>query len=240
MNSLYKFVVRFTPHHLHHESDGGFTVLEILIVGAIIAVLSSMLFLNFRSAGNNITARNQTVSAILSDIRRAQSMATSSSIYTDSSNVRHTVCGYGVHYSGRNTDYGSFNPSDGTTSGNSYIIYGKLRPGAGESGNCPTIADSPGYTRDYVPGSDFIIYKAILANINMVIEAACSQGSNLSFNQADIFFEPPNPKTYVSNKATPSDKPADIMVKIKPSSNCSAPSAVIKVNTSGAIDVTSY
>src|SRR5688500_14939484 len=100
MRRLYKFILFHTPHHLDHESDEGFTLFEVLVVTIIISTLSMIMIFNFRSSASNITARNQTVAAIVADIRGAQSRATNSTIYVDQVGGPHTVCGYGLHYSG--------------------------------------------------------------------------------------------------------------------------------------------
>lgn len=216
-------------------SGAGFTLFEVLVVGFVITIISMLMILNFRSSANNITARSQTIASIVSDIRRAQSMSINSTIFRDSAGASHTVCGYGIHYSGLNNNYSSFNPTDSTSTGNSYIIYGKLKPGVGESGSCSTVT-----TRNYVNGSDFIVQRIILPNSNMDIKATCVQGAERSFSNTDVFFEPPDPKTYINNTASLNAQSVDIMVKIKPNSNCNAPSAVIQVNTSGSIDVNTY
>lgn len=213
----------------------GFTLIEVAVVAAMIALLSMVMIFNFRSSSTNITARNQTVAGIVSDIRRAQSLSTNSTIYRDSVGVLHTVCGYGIQYSGLNTNYATFDPNNTAATGNSYIIYGKLKPGIGESASCSTIS-----TRNYVHGSDFIVQKIILANSNMDIKSSCVQGAERTFNNTDIFFEPPDPKTYINNTSSLAAQSVDIMIKVKPNSNCNSPSAVIQVNTSGSIDVNTY
>lgn len=214
MNRLYKFVVRFVPHHLHHESDGGFTMVEILIVAAIIGVLSMMLVLNFRSSGSNITARNQTIASIVSDIRRAQTMSINSSTVGGV-----IVCGYGAHYI-PNVD------------SNNYIIYAKPRP----IGGCSTLT-----TRNYEPGKDTSIQTIFLANPNFEIKTtACPVSSGLSFtgNGNDIFFEPPDPKTYLANNPPIYSNNILITVDLKSgASDCSGDYSTIMMKSAGAIDV---
>lgn len=214
MNRLYKFVVHFVPHHLHHESDGGFTMIEILIVAAIIGVLSMMLVLNFRSSGSNITARNQTIAAIVSDIRRAQTMAINSSTVAGS-----IACGYGIHYV----------PS---TDNNNYLIYAKPRP----IGGCFGLT-----TRNYESAKDILIQNIFLANSNFEIKTnACPVGSDLSFagNNNDIFFEPPDPKTYLANNPPIYNKSILVTVGLKSgANNCSGDYSTITVKSAGAVDV---
>lgn len=212
MHNLFKFISRYTPHHLRHESDGGFTLIEVLIVGAIIGILSMMLFFNFRSSGSNITARNQTVAAVVADIRRAQTMSINSSTVAGS-----IVCGYGLHYLGGN---------------NNYLIYAKPRP----TGGCSGLT-----TRNYESAEDIPVQNIFLANPNFEIKTnACPVGSDLSFtgNGNDIFFEPPDPKTYLADHPPIYSKSILITVDLKPESgNCSGDYSTIVVKSAGAIDV---
>lgn len=71
----------------------GFTIIELMVVMGILAMLSTMLLLNFRSSGTSVSAQNQAASAVASDIRRMQSLSLAGSLYNTS-----VVCGYGVHY----------------------------------------------------------------------------------------------------------------------------------------------
>ncbi len=71
----------------------GFSLIEMIVVLGIIAVLGTMLKLNFRSSATNTAARHQTAFTVVSDIRRAQSMAVSGSGYQGT-----PACGFGVHY----------------------------------------------------------------------------------------------------------------------------------------------
>jgi len=104
------------------KSSGGFTLIEVLVATAIIAVLSVALLFNFGTAARNKTARTQTASVVVSDIRRAQSMALSGTRFGGS-----VVCGYGVHY----------------VSSASYYIYSKTPP----AGGCSAVS-----TRNYQAG----------------------------------------------------------------------------------------
>lgn len=92
------------------DTASGFSVIELLVITAIIATFSVVLILNFRIGARTATARLQTASVIVSDIRRAQSMALAGQRYQGS-----VVCGYGVRY----------------VSKNSYRIYAKPVPAVG-------------------------------------------------------------------------------------------------------------
>lgn len=175
-------------------------MVELLVVIAIIATLSVAMILNFRVSAKNKTARTQTASIIISDIRRAQSMALSGSRYQNN-----IVCGYGVHY------------VDSVT----YLIYAKALPSGGGCASVPT--------RNYNSAGDFLIETRKIINPSMAIRS--------SFY--DIFFEPPNPKTYINNdpSLTSVFSPATISIQLKGQSNCAQQSCTnISVYTSGELD----
>lgn len=71
----------------------GFSLIEMVVVLGIIAVMATMLKLNFRSSATNMAARHQTAFIVASDIRRMQSMTVSGSGYQGA-----PACGFGVHY----------------------------------------------------------------------------------------------------------------------------------------------
>ena len=79
------------PRSTFHEK--GFTLLEMLVVMAIVAIMAGALITNFQTARTGANARRQIASVIVSDLRRAQSMALSGTRYNGNA-----VCGYGVHY----------------------------------------------------------------------------------------------------------------------------------------------
>ena len=223
-------------------SESGFTILEVAVVGAIIATLSVILIINFRSSSSNLTGRNQAVATIVGDIRRAQSMATSSSIYVDQAGVSHTVCGFGIHYSGYNTDYQNFLVNgDPSEPGNSYLIYAKLKPGVNESSSCSTVLN-----HNYVNtknSADFVVQTVIMSNPNFEMAIPVCNSSGSSFK--DIFFEPPNPKTYIDNDPAllGPNTPTLITVRLKGYGPNECPSNVytnITINSSGSIDVQTY
>lgn len=125
----------------------GFSLIELLVVSAIIATLSVALILNFRNSATNRNARVQVASVIISDIRRAQSMALSGSRYQGS-----IVCGYGLHY------------ADSVT----YYIYAKAVPA---SGSCLDLT-TRNYTADAT--SPLIETKKLINNINWEMRSSFS------------------------------------------------------------------
>src|SRR3989344_3790670 len=176
----------------------GFSIVELLVVSAIIATFSVVLILNFRASPASKIARVQTASVVLSDIRRDQSFALSGSRFQGG-----LVCGYGIHY------------IDST----SYLIYAKE---ASLSGPCSSVT-----TRNYQSG-DLIAETKILINANMEFRS--------SFY--DIFFESPDPKTYINNTSSLTTVPATITIQLKDQQNCAQGTCTkIEIYTSGQIDL---
>lgn len=97
--------------------NDGFSIVELLVVAAIIATMSVVLVLNFRLGARTATARLQVASVIISDIRKMQSQALVGRTYNGT-----IVCGYGVHYNNQS----------------SYDLYAKQAPGGG---SCALIND---------------------------------------------------------------------------------------------------
>lgn len=178
----------------------GFSIVELLVVSAIIATFSVVLILNFRSSPTSKTARIQTASVVLSDIRRAQSLALSGSRYLDK-----TVCGYGI-YKINNT---------------SYLLYAGVLDGAATK-----CKDS---NHNYQAGIDLVVETKNLINSNMEIRS--------SPPVRDIFFESPDPKTYINNSPSLSGS-TTISIQLKNQQNCAQGTCTdIKVFASGGIDL---
>ena len=74
----------------------GYTILELLVVVAIISVLSVMTISNFPQAKLQFSL-SRVANQFEQDVRRAQQLALSSLEFTDSSDVVHSVKGYGVN-----------------------------------------------------------------------------------------------------------------------------------------------
>jgi prepilin-type N-terminal cleavage/methylation domain-containing protein len=175
----------------------GFSLVEVLVATAIIAVLSAALLFNFGTSAKNKTARLQTASVIASDIRRAQSMALSGARFGGNA-----VCGYGIHY----------------LSSNSYQIYAKAIPVTG----CSTVS-----TRNYQTG-DLVVEIKKLINKSMEFRSSFS----------DIFFESPDPKTYINNSASLTDPPTTITIQLIGQANCGGQTCTkVEIYTSGRINL---
>ncbi len=75
--------------HLHkYSSQAGFTLVDILVAGTILAVMSGVLLANFSKSRLNL---NESANIIISSIREAEVKTTSSTIYASEHR-----CGYGL------------------------------------------------------------------------------------------------------------------------------------------------
>ncbi len=184
------------------KNNNGFTLVEVLVVTAIIATLSVALFFNFGTTARNRTARSQVASIIVSDIRHAQSMALSGTRFNGN-----IFCGYGIHY------------VDHTT----YLLYAGVDEG---------LARCQDANHNYQAGIDSVVQTQKLINQNMELRS--------SF--LDIFFESPDPKTYINNSAslTLPLPTATIIIQRTGQATCSIPQTCtqIDVSTSGQLNLT--
>ena len=179
-------------------NKNGFSVIELLVISAIIATFSVVLILNFRSSPKTRVARNQVAAIIVSDIRRVQSMAVAGNRYQGN-----VVCGYGIEY----------------VSNVSYRLYAKPVPAAGP---CSSVS-----TRNYQAG-DLIVETKNLTNSNMEIRSSFS----------DVFFEPPDPKTYINNNPALNGPTTVISIQLKGQTNCAQQSCTqITIYPSGQINL---
>ena len=83
-------MIRIPNVHNKDKRQGGFTLIEILVVAAITIAISSFLFLNFSSSRTDV---DRVVVSVVADIRASQAEAAGSVKYL--SKYR---CGYGIHY----------------------------------------------------------------------------------------------------------------------------------------------
>jgi len=97
---------------MDRKNKNGFTIIELLVVTAIIAIISAMVLANYRS-GEKQYIFNQAMQKLVSDLRKAQNMAVSGS------GIAGRYCGYGI----------LIKPAVDYTS---YTFYGDIPPG----GNC--------------------------------------------------------------------------------------------------------
>src|SRR3989344_2286149 len=177
----------------------GCSVIELVVICAIIATFSVVLILNFKSSPKTKIARNQIAAVIVSDIRRMQSSALAGSRYQGGA-----VCGYGIHYINKT----------------SYLLYAGVLDGG--------ITSCINTNHNYQAGTDYLVETKNITNLNMEIRSAFS----------DVFFESPDPKTYINNNSLLSGSPITISVQLKNQQNCAQQSCTqITVYPSGKIDL---
>ncbi len=154
------------------NSQKGFSLIEMIMVTAIIGILATILILNFR-AGSGETALRQVAQQISSDVRRAQTMALSGRRYDGQAR-----CGYGVTQIDEQT----------------YQIY--VGP------------DSQGVDCHSITEKNFDTEDQIVETIGLIDSQISIVGTF-----PDIFFEPPNPTTYIDNNdLIASTEPAEIIL----------------------------
>jgi prepilin-type N-terminal cleavage/methylation domain-containing protein len=173
--------------------DKGFTLVEIAVVAAIVAFLSTVIIINFSRTRIRL---EESMNFLTSQIRIAQTDAVSSTKYNS-----YNPCGYGIHY------------VDSTH----FALY--VGPNASTT-NCQSINRNYGALED------------VLLN-NQTFQDARIQFKG-SFN--DIFFEPPDPKTYLNNSASLNQAPQTITIGVS-GTNCPTSCKSIYVYPSGKIDV---
>ena len=177
----------------YSSSTAGFSLIEMLVVVAIIAFLSASLILNFSRTRIDI---EQSANLIMATIREAQSKTVSSTVYNG-----YNPCGYGIHY----------------VSSNQLAIY--VGPNAASPTNCLTI------NKNYQIGEDAVIKTQTFTDLQVEIKN--------SFN--DIFFLPPDPKTYLNNNASLNQSP--ITIQIGPvGGTCPTNCRTISIYPSGKIE----
>ena len=85
ISALFSKDNRLTPHHIlgknfgqtrTTKNDGGFTLIELVVVMAIISIMTAVVLVNYRPGGQQL-ALDRSVSKLAQDLRRAQEMAMS-------------------------------------------------------------------------------------------------------------------------------------------------------------------
>ena len=174
----------------------GFTLIEMIVVLAIMAIVSGTLIINFRVSATNVSARVQTANVVVGDIRKTQAMAISGTTYKDQ-----LVCGFGIHYE----------------SEISYSIYARLIDPL-----VPCRADTR--DRNFSLG-DPIIETKTFQNQNMQILGTFP----------DVFFQLPDPLTFINNNSFAGGPPASIQIVVK---KVLSPATEVTIYPSGKIDIT--
>jgi prepilin-type N-terminal cleavage/methylation domain-containing protein len=99
-----------------------------------------------------------------------------------------------------------------------YLIYAKMPPASG----CSALS-----TRNYQAGDP-------------ILETRKISNPNLEFSGSfyDIFFEPPDPKTYINNSLSLSALPSEFIIQKKGQTSCAGQSCLyVRVYTSGRVDI---
>ena len=159
MKQEIKQVIKKDPRLLsvgYQHKIGGFTLIEMLVVIAVISILTAVVIIGYRDSGKKY-ALAQESQKLVADIRRAQNMAMSGA------KVAGQYYGFGV-YAAKNDNF--------------YVLYGD------KNGN-----------HTYQPSDDTLITITIINNVRI-------QYVSFSNHKLDVFFEPPDPTTYLSGDST--------------------------------------
>ena len=159
---------------------GGFTLIEMLVVLAIIGVITGIMFSSQSSFNKSLVLANTAYDIALT-IRSAETFGLGSRASGNITNV-----GYGVHF----------------TKGNSFILFADTDPSPNSS-NCHNLPPSgnssapdakPGDCK-YTVGNDSLIQTYTIGN-GMTVSGLCAD-STCSISSLDIVFARPNPDAFI-------------------------------------------
>ncbi|HZZ99216.1 MAG TPA: prepilin-type N-terminal cleavage/methylation domain-containing protein [Candidatus Paceibacterota bacterium] len=175
-----------------NRSQSGFTLVEMMVVVAIMGILGVALITNFSRSRVDLTI---SVNELKSSIRQAQNEAISSKKFGG-----YNPCGYGIHY------------VDSTH----YAIY--VGPDSADN-DCSSI------DHNYSSSEDSLLETKSFTNPSVQFVGTFK----------DVFFVPPDPKTYLNDDADLSQAP--VTMTIGTASSCSAGScSSVYVYPSGNVD----
>lgn len=202
---------------LNKKNKGGFTVVEMLVVVAIILLLSGLMFTNYRSAQSE-TALQLSSQQLASDLRRAQNMALSTAI-TSQGIV--SKGGYGLYFD-TNSD-----------SATKYILFAECNPEEAFNPIAESCKNKLGQSvSEEIESTDLrkgILLREIkLTDIN-VGEKTVTSGY--------ITFVPPEPKIIIGPISDPENPPVKISITIS-SQGYPDIKKTITINAVGSINIT--
>ena len=168
------------------NKNTGFTIIEMLMVLAIFAIVSSIVIFNYSSFHSNVSLENLSGDISLT-IRRAQSYATGVKGSTLGGTEASAFPGYGIHFS---TEPGSSARSF-LGSNKSFIFFADLFSGPVSTGSpaYDQSNDSCGY-ENLEPGNECL--EEITINSTDVIDEICTD-SSCGKGSVDILFKRPQP-----------------------------------------------
>ncbi|HWA64548.1 MAG TPA: prepilin-type N-terminal cleavage/methylation domain-containing protein [Candidatus Paceibacterota bacterium] len=178
---------------LNYSDNRGFTLIEMVVVIAIVSIISTALLSNFSRSRVDLTTGANLVAAA---IRNAQSNAIASVKYNN-----YNPCGYGFHY----------------IDASHFSIY------AGPNAATATCAST---NKNYSASEDSLLGSQTFTDSRIQFAGSFS----------DIYFEPPDPKTYLNNVFSLSQSPLTITVQ-KSGGTCPADCKTINVYPSGKIEI---
>lgn len=162
----------------------GFTLIEVIIVGALTALITTILLVNFSRSRVGL---DQTVNLVLAEIREAQASATSGRKFKAAGDLQSKLrCGYGIV----------------SSSPRQFFVY--TSPDAATS-NCAA------QNRNYEAATDIVVKTVELFDKKMEFKTS-GTCAGLGGYFKHVFFEPPDPKTYVCNSALATSAPASLLL----------------------------
>jgi prepilin-type N-terminal cleavage/methylation domain-containing protein len=214
--------MKLTPI-LNRES--GVTLIEIIVVVAIITIFSSVLISDFPSIERNFYL-SRAASTLAEDLRRAENLSLSGSFLPNG----HKISGYGVYITNDDNNFSS-------TGANShiYILYADSCQPPNPINTCP----SPNFYCQFTPrnttgclNGDDIVSTVDLSNIgkDVYVEGFVNVVGN---NSTSIDFTPPNPQTTIAN-LTPGQHQIGIILGL---TSDHSKTKEIDVNSAGFINV---
>jgi len=210
----------FKKNNASHRKSGGFTIVELMVVIAIIVTISAIVLIDYRS-GNDQLALQRSAHKLAQDLRIAQEMAMSSAEVNG-------VVPHGI---------GILMAIDGPSSGGPPATAGPLPV---STSTYHIYADNNGDNK-FNPSTDSIVREIDLSENRVFISEISVTGVTGTIHRAYVFFVPPDPDTRIFNRraamtANNTDPGTGIRITLALESDPSI-TRVIVVNQAGLIYV---